>query len=115
MRWYKPNLKSIYSLLGQPDRPPAPPADTASTEEVRFGMLAIMSAAGVDLRNPAVFNKVRYAGSIQSLWYARSDVMAALSSELGEASARRHVVEMTARFKGLLPEARDVERRLRPR
>ena len=62
-----------------------------------------------------VVNKVRYADSIQTLWYARSDVMAALAGKLGEGLATQHLADVSLQFTGLLPEARDFRLRRRPR
>ena len=46
---------------------------------------------------------MRYANDVQALWYLRGDVMAALASTQGEASARKKVQQITEMFHGLLP------------
>ena len=114
MRWFKPNLKSIYGILGRPD-PIARPDATIRVETVRRAMLDTMAADGIDIQYRQVFNKIRYAGSIQSLWYARSDVMGALAAERGEAFAQQRMADLSRLFSGLLPEARDYRPPRQPR
>lgn len=106
MRWLKPNLKSIYNILGRPD-PVAQPSTATRIEAVRRIMLDAMASAALDIEHREVMRKIRYAGSIQSLWYARSDLMSALAGELGEEPARQRMHDVSHLFKGLLPEARD--------
>lgn len=113
MRWFKPNLKSIYNILGQPDS--MAESATKRTEEVRQAMLDTMTAAGLDVQYRETFSKIRYAGSIRSLWYARSDVMLALADARGEAFAQRCMAEVSRLFMGALPEARDYRQHQRLR
>ena len=109
MHWFKPNFKSIYGILGRPDQM-ATPAAVERIEDVRRRMLDIMTAEGLDVQRRDLFSKIRYAGSIHALWYARSDVMAALAGQLGEQSARQRMTDVSLRFTGLLPEARTLQR-----
>lgn len=52
-----------------------------------------------------VAQRIRYADEMESLWYLRQDMMAALSDVHGEARARREMRPINDLFKGLLPQA----------
>jgi hypothetical protein len=103
MRWLKPNLRSIYGLLGNP---PAPTASVLEdgTEDVRESMLNALGDSG-SRHFPHVTRRIRYAGDIQALWYLRGDLMAALASMHGEMVARQKIAGITTQFHGLLPGA----------
>ncbi len=105
MRWHKPTLTSIYGLLGHaiptPDR-----SAKSRMENIRRVMLDAMSIEGVTERHHLVVRRVFYATDIQTLWYARSDVMSVLAEEMGEISAHEELCVISALFHGLLPEAR---------
>ena len=103
MRWLKPNLRSIYGLLGNP-----PPVSHSSleggTEEVRDMMLSALGEAGWR-HYPHVTRRIRYADDIHALWYLRGDLMGALAAMHGEAAARKKVAAITEQFQGLLPDS----------
>lgn len=104
MRWIKPSLTSIYSLLGKP--PPAiEPAHAFRVEAVRQMMMDAMTSAGLDKSHPQVFRKISFALDIHALWYARSDLMTALASERGETFAHENIAAISGLFEGLLPQA----------
>lgn len=84
-------------------------------EQVRQAILATMDDAGLDGQHADLLNKVSYAGSIQTLWYARTDLMMALAASRGEAYAQRQLDHLSRRFLGLLPEARHYRADHRPR
>ena len=105
MRWLKPNLRSIYGLLGQAG-PMAPPALAIRVEEVRQAMLDALAVGDLSETQPQIVRRIFYAQDIQTLWYARSDVMTALAGELGEAIAQEKIAALTRLFDGLLSEAR---------
>ena len=84
-------------------------------EQVRQAILATMDDAGLDGEHASLLNKVSYAGSIQTLWYARTDLMMALSACRGEAYAQEQLDRLSRRFFGLLPEARHYRSDQRPR
>ena len=52
-----------------------------------------------------VAQRVRYADELESLWYLRQDMLAALSEVHGEAGARRQMAALTPMFKGALPQS----------
>ncbi|MDI3380596.1 hypothetical protein ACFPPF_08810 [Xenophilus aerolatus] len=49
--------------------------------------------------------RIQYADEMESLWYLRQDMLAALSNVYGEARARREMRPINDLFKGLLPQA----------
>jgi hypothetical protein len=102
MRWFKGSIRSsIYGLLGNPVTPTESVLDEG-TEDIREAMLALLGDDG-SRRFANVTRRVRYANDVQALWYLRGDVMAALASTQGEASARGKVQQVTEMFHGLLP------------
>lgn len=101
MRWFKPNLRSVYGLLGNPPAPTESILETG-TEDIREAMLALLGETGTK-RFPHVTRRVRYANDIQALWYLRGDLMAALAALHGESAAREKVQRITEMFHGLLP------------
>lgn len=103
MRWQKPNLKSIYGLLGQAG-PPAEPHLGARMETVRQAMLDTMAIAGLGQRHLHIVARIQLAQGIQALWFARTDMMTSLAAELGEAAAREKIDALSPLFEGLLPK-----------
>ncbi len=109
MRWQKPNLKSIYGLLGQAG-PPAEPYLGARMETVRQAMLDTMANAGLGQRQLHIVGRIQCAQGIQALWFVRTDMMTALAAELGEAAAREKIDALSALFDGLLPKGLSYQR-----
>ena len=85
--------------------PPSLARAHARQEEVRQAMLDAVAPPAQLLRHAALVRKLLHADSIDALWYLRSDVMAALAGDHGEAAARRTLDALTRKFDGLLPEA----------
>lgn len=78
--------------------------DRLGLERVRAQMLQLLSRhEGATFYRVA--ERIRYADEMESLWYLRQDLMAALSAVHGEAVARQRVAPLNALFKGLLPAA----------
>ncbi len=105
MRWIKPTLTSIYGLLGQ-TTPTSVRSDDLRMEEVRKAMLNAMSIEGVAENHHLLVRRVFYATDIQTLWYARADMMSLLAEQLGETCAHEKLFAISALFRGLLPEAK---------
>lgn len=104
MRWFKPNLRSsIYALLGHGPGPSGDRFETALAD-IRTAMLDLLGEQG-QAEHPALAQRLRRAGEVETLWYARSEVMAVLAAAQGEAQARRQVESITPLFQGLLPPA----------
>jgi hypothetical protein len=102
MRWFKPNLKtSLYALLGH-DAEPEPAC--GSVDRIRSSMLELLGENGPS-HHALLVRRLRYASEPQALWYARSELMAALAAVHGEALARKKVDGLTPLFGGLLPDS----------
>lgn len=101
MRWFKLNIRSsLYGLLGNPG-----PSDSildSTTDDIRESMLSLLGLGGAK-QFPQVVRRIRYADDVQSLWYLRGDVMAAVAAGHGEMIARDKIASVTAQFQGLLP------------
>jgi len=114
MRWFEPTLNSIRGLLGQ-----APVSAGLSAqrqiEQVRQAMLDSMSFGGFDERHHMVVRRIYFAQDIQTLWYARSDIMTVLAEEVGETEAKETLRRLSRLFDRLLPEAKAHRRSRRPR
>jgi hypothetical protein len=101
MRWFKPNIRSsLYGLLG-----PAEPSESVldnAEDDIRDSMLNLLRSSGAK-QFPDLVRRIRYADGLQSLWYLRGDLMAAVAATRGERMARDQVASITAQFQGLLP------------
>ena len=101
MRWIKPALRnSISALLGNEVRKHSP----ESLEPVRQAMLAALGEDGARL-NPRLKHRLQYLHDAHGLWYARSEMVAVLSSLHGEAHAVNAVESLSYVFQGLLPKS----------
>ncbi|WP_225785095.1 hypothetical protein [Xenophilus sp. Marseille-Q4582] len=78
--------------------------DRLGMERVRARMLQLL-ARHEGAAFYRVAERIRYADEMESLWYLRQDLMAALSEVHGEVAARDAVEPLHALFKGLLPAA----------
>ncbi len=116
MHWSKKlDVRSTWHSLwkAQPGLPSTLPAGEGleparahpRLEELRLHMLDAVAPPRQLLRHAALVRKLLQAPSIEALWYLRSDVMAALAGDHGEAQARHMLEALTALFNGLLPEA----------
>lgn len=114
MRWFKPNLRSsLYALLGQ-SAPPAPELLPEAMDRIRAAMLDLLGEQG-QAAYPLLVRRVRFAADPQALWFARSELMAALADLHGEAWARERLDAVTAMFAGLLPPGLQPRPARRPR
>ena len=101
MRWIKPGLRnSISALLGAELRKDSPEA----LEPVRQAMLAALGQEGAKL-NPRLRNRLMYLHDVHALWFARSEMVAVLSSLHGEAKAVDTIMGLSPLFQGLLPQS----------
>jgi len=105
MRWLKPTLTSMYGLLGHTVPSQGRSAESRQ-ENIRNVMLDAMTLEKVSDGHHMLVRRIFYAPDIQTLWYARSDIMSMLAEELGETAAHERLRVITALFDGLLPEAR---------
>ena len=81
-------------------------------EDIRGAMVSALGERGHDAY-PALLRRLRCATDVQGLWYARSDLMAALAKLHGERHAQRQLRSLTNMFQGLLPPglAAQIDRR----
>ena len=102
MRWLKPNLKSsLYALLGHASGP-APQHLDALMEHIRTAMLDLLGTPG-HTAHPLLARRIRFATEIETLWYARNELMAARSSQVGEVQAQKDIARLSRLFEGLMP------------
>jgi hypothetical protein len=105
MRWIKPNItasfQSFFAPAGHEQEHESRLA--GQVEDIRLAMLDALGDEGSHA-HPQMVRRLRFAGDVQSLWYARSDLMCALASMHGESVAQRKMASLTAMFDGLLPK-----------
>ena len=105
MRWRPADTSSVFGLLGRAG-PRGRLTVEARTEGVGQGMLRA-TPRGASSEPPSnVFRKIYYADNVHALWHARSDLMAAIAHERGEAFARQELDAISGLFDGPLPEFR---------
>lgn len=73
-------------------------------EQIRSAMLALLGEEGA-ARYPQVVRRIQFSADEMALWYARSELMAALADLYGEETAHRRVARQTVLFKGLVPRS----------
>lgn len=96
----------VQMLAGWYDRWTGPEPDPQRVahrvEDIRLTMLDMLGEEGA-LRFPHVAERIRDDADVQGLWYARTDLMAALADLHGEQVARTRMVSLSALFDGMLP------------
>ncbi|MDR3451347.1 MAG: hypothetical protein P4L96_00915 [Rhodoferax sp.] len=91
----------MHGMLGRPART-SKSVIAGRMESIRLAMLDALGEIG-DERFPQTIRKLRFASDVQGLWYLRGEIMEALASLHGEASARQQVEQLSVMFHGLLP------------
>lgn len=91
---------SRYGLLAQPSRVSKSVA-AGRMESIRLAILDALGETG-DEHFLQTMRKVRFAGDVQGLWYLRGEIMEALASMHGEASAHQQIEHLSVMFQGLL-------------
>jgi hypothetical protein len=104
MRTGKLNLKSsFFNLLGHVGGlRHAHPQSPEQVERLRQTMLEALGEAGA-AAHPILARQLRCADDAIGLWYARTDLMAALAEQSGESLARQAMDRLNAQFAALLP------------
>lgn len=105
MRWFntkdlRTTISAIFSVSTAP--PPTPEEHAAAVENIRRKMLALAVLGGSE-RSEALARRIRYAANVESLWYARGELMAQLARSQGEVAAREKVEALSELFRGVLP------------
>lgn len=113
MRLRPPDWRSISDFLVRAD-PRVQLSMDVRTEGVRQAMLRATPRGTSDQPPSHVFRRIYYADNVHALWYARSDLMAAIAHERGEASARQELDAISWLFDGLLPEFRSYSKSALP-
>jgi hypothetical protein len=94
-------VSSMYGLLGLsvPDKSRI----RTRIDHIRQAMLDSLGNEGC-ANHRQIARRVLFASDLQGLWYLRSDVMAAISSQQGESVASEKLRQITAMFQDLLPK-----------
>lgn len=101
MRWLKPAIRhSISAILGAEMNP----TRAEALEPIRQAMLQALGEDGAR-QNPQLCRRLAFTHDAYALWYARSDLVAALSQMHGEAKAVATVQDLLPVFKGVLPRS----------
>ncbi|HET8744620.1 MAG TPA: hypothetical protein VFM98_03375 [Ramlibacter sp.] len=105
MRWFKTKdlrstITAIFTVSTAPELDPAEQAERL--EHLRREMLS-MAVQTQGARSEQLVRRIRYAVSVEALWYARGELMAQLARLYGEAEARERVDALHPQFTGLLP------------
>ena len=106
MRWFKPNLRnSLHAIFSSSLQASQDDPDTIITiEDIRHRMLDLLAAEAQSERLATVRRRIRYAVSVEALWFMRGELMAVLSRSQGEAAALEQISETSEMFDDLLPQ-----------
>ena len=100
MRWAKTSLRN--SFFGwMANETVAESSD--DLEVIRKAMLQTLEQGGGDTHT-TIERKLLFAHDIDQLWYARPELMNALSATKGEAAARACMDDITRLFEARIPE-----------
>ena len=111
MRWAKTSLRnSFFGWLA--NEPVAESND--DLEAIRKVMLQSLEQDS-DGANAAIERKLLFAHDIDKLWYARPELMNALSASKGEAAARASLDHITRLFETRMPDRFRPKRGASPR
>jgi hypothetical protein len=105
MRWLntkdlRSTISAIFTVSTAP--PPSATEQADKLEVIRRKMLA-MAALTNSPRSEALARRIRYAVSVESLWFTRGELMGQLARIDGEAAARERVDALSTLFMELLP------------
>jgi hypothetical protein len=105
MRWLntKDLRSTIHAIFTVSSAPlPSPEEQAARLEALRGKMLALAALSRSE-RAEVLARRIRYAATVESLWYARGELMGQLAKQEGELAARERVDALSALFTELLP------------
>jgi hypothetical protein len=106
MRWFKPNLRnSLHAIFssGLLSHPPDEPDTIITIEDIRHRMLDLLLEEESE-RATIARRRIRYADSVEALWFMRGEMVAVLARTRGEATALALVSTVSEMFDDLLPE-----------
>jgi hypothetical protein len=67
-------------------------------------MLQALGASG-ESRHPKLADRIRFATDLESLWYLRTELLAAITDQVGAEAAGRSLESISTQFVGVLPIA----------
>ena len=78
--------------------------EAARLEKIRAGMLQGFAVCG-EASHPLLQDRIRFATDLESLWYLRTELLAAMTQAVGADDAGRRLQDITTQFIGVLPLA----------
>jgi hypothetical protein len=107
MRWIttkdlRSTISAIFTVSTAP--PPTAAEQAGKLDAIRRRMLALAVLASGP-RAEGLARRIRYAATVETLWYSRGELMAQLAKLDGELAAREQVDALDGLFKELLPQA----------
>jgi hypothetical protein len=102
MRWSKTTLRNSFFgwLASMPESEPLVDPKV-QIEEIRHAMLSGLAELEFE-HYIALGRRLRLAEDVQTLWYARHDLMQAMAARVGEAKATAQMGHITGLFHGLV-------------
>jgi hypothetical protein len=104
MQRVKTFLSSLTSILAPNSEAHPTAQDPQAMVLIQKSMLRLLGVRGAEL-NPQLENRIRYAASIEALWFLRADLAQALCLQRDEASALAAVSDLTPLFEGNVSKA----------
>lgn len=108
MRWTQSIFLSLAQRYFQNPVQELPMQPCSTLQDIRSTMLLQLKTHCANAYQTLHW-RVTYADDLQSLWYLRGDVMAAIAAYAGEATARKVIDDISGMFHGLLPKALTVK------
>jgi hypothetical protein len=78
--------------------------EAARLEKIRGEMLQALATCG-ETGHPKLADRIRFATDLESLWYLRTELLAAVTECVGADAAGRSLGSITSQFIGVLPIA----------
>ena len=105
MRWISSQtFATLYERLVSRSRKPDAGEVAHRLEDIRSAMLSLLGDEGA-ARYPQLARRIEFCVDEMALWYARSELMAALADLYDEETAHRRLTRQSAMFRGLLPKS----------
>jgi len=97
-------LSSLTSILTSNPEATVNAVDPQAMVLIQKSMLRLLGVRGAEL-NPQLEQRIRYASSIEALWFLRADLAQALCLQRDESSALAAVSDLTPLFEGNVSKA----------
>lgn len=92
-------FSTLTSIISPTAEATAPAADPQAMLLIQKSMLRVLGVRGAEL-NPQLEHRIRFAPSIEALWFLRADLAQALCLHRDESSALLAVSDLTPLFEG---------------